>query len=419
MNNLSKKLQEASKHYALTKRERRLLWSNISGKISPRPVRSPYWSVFFIRGTVALLIVVLVSGGTAFASGNALPGDALYPVKVSVVEPLGEAFIVSEDDKISYNESLIARRIKEAQKLADETRFSENARRELEKELEKRAEKAQKLAEKVRERDQEKAERLAEEFESVLIAHGDILEELAKESGSEETRGSAHLLASSLREGRYRIWRSETGTIALKERASEDAREENQSEESASLALMSAPAENADTTESTETHAASLRFAKSGENEESLRTLVSEEAKKRAWKLYEEVKDEFDDARNLEDVARKRIENTLENLNERLEKADTNSLPLIIRELLRLQTFIDASNRLRSRDIMRPLFADDENDWKEESDEREETDDSEAEQDEDDDSPNEGSGGSDDDEDDSGSGSSNSGSGNSGSGGGD
>ena len=41
----------------------------------------------FARITAALLVLAFSSGGVAYAAEGTLPGDALYPVKVNVIEP--------------------------------------------------------------------------------------------------------------------------------------------------------------------------------------------------------------------------------------------------------------------------------------------------------------------------------------------
>ncbi|HEV8666577.1 MAG TPA: hypothetical protein VN665_01875, partial [Candidatus Paceibacterota bacterium] len=58
-------------------------------KIISKPVASPFF--FFsprYMVPIALLLVVGLSGGTAFAAEGALPGNPLYAVKVNVNEPV-------------------------------------------------------------------------------------------------------------------------------------------------------------------------------------------------------------------------------------------------------------------------------------------------------------------------------------------
>lgn len=369
MNPLYKKLNTEAKKISLSDREKRLLWSNILARTSGRRIPSPYFGILLMRTSAVLLILALIGGGTAFASGDALPGDTLYPVKVAVIEPIGEAFLFSEDEKISYNESLIAKRLEEAQNLVENERLSEDTREKLERELDKRVLKAKKLAEKIEEGDFEKAERLALEFESVLLAHGDILEELADESKDDDTRTGARLLATSLREGRYYFLRGNQG-IAMARKASESDLAQEQGAE-ATLALMSASSEESVDTSGT----FSSKILEEEHGEQTIeRDDRSEEARERVEKLHEDVLETFEDVREkLPEEARERIQKTLADFDERIRSADRSEFAQIARELLRLETFLKASERLKSRNITRPLFEEDD-DEEDEQDDRDEDD---------------------------------------------
>ena len=94
--------------------------------LQEQPIKSP-WTVFsFISvihknrlvyyGSVLSLVVVL-GGGAVFASGNSLPGNVFYPLKVSVVEPIHSALTFSPQAKAEYESSLATRRMVEAETL--------------------------------------------------------------------------------------------------------------------------------------------------------------------------------------------------------------------------------------------------------------------------------------------------------------
>lgn len=66
-----------------------------------------------------LLIALLIgTGGTSFAAQGAVPGEFLYPVKISVNENIKSAFAVNADAQAKFQAKLLAERLEEAQKLA-------------------------------------------------------------------------------------------------------------------------------------------------------------------------------------------------------------------------------------------------------------------------------------------------------------
>lgn len=85
------------------------------------PVRSPYQR--FIRNPSFVMFVALLvlTSGTVYASSQSLPGDALYGIKVHVVEPISLALRVSEKDKDAYRATLIEMRAHELVLLRQKT----------------------------------------------------------------------------------------------------------------------------------------------------------------------------------------------------------------------------------------------------------------------------------------------------------
>jgi hypothetical protein len=68
--------------------------------------------------TASLAFMVLAGTGTAYAAGNALPGQPLYAVKVNLEEPMQGVFATSAQAQASWNAQLAARRLSEAAQLA-------------------------------------------------------------------------------------------------------------------------------------------------------------------------------------------------------------------------------------------------------------------------------------------------------------
>ena len=97
--------------------------------LQQQPIKSP-WTVFsFISvmhrsrlvyyGFVFSLAVVM-GGGAVFASGNSLPGNVFYPLKVSVVEPIHSALTFSPQAKAEYESHLATKRLVEAETLKNQ-----------------------------------------------------------------------------------------------------------------------------------------------------------------------------------------------------------------------------------------------------------------------------------------------------------
>ena len=73
---------------------------------------------------IALLVVLLVGGGTSFAAESALPGDTLYPVKVSINEEVGSFLAFSEEAQARFDTRRAENRLEEAAELAAKGRLN-------------------------------------------------------------------------------------------------------------------------------------------------------------------------------------------------------------------------------------------------------------------------------------------------------
>lgn len=96
---------------------------NILTAISTQPAAAevfdagPGRSQKIIRYVVSILIGLSLVGGTAFASGSALPGDALYPVK-RLTEKVQLGLTVSEEAKANLQAEFAQERLNELTQLA-------------------------------------------------------------------------------------------------------------------------------------------------------------------------------------------------------------------------------------------------------------------------------------------------------------
>lgn len=136
----------------------------------------------FSRKSVAGLLVfaILFSGASvSFAAEGALPGDALYPLKVDVNEPLVAALSVSPESKALWNAERAERRLEEAAKLASDDRLSDEVKEELEMRFEEHAERFAVDVERLEVSDSSVAADIATRFENKLLAHEVVLTDVA------------------------------------------------------------------------------------------------------------------------------------------------------------------------------------------------------------------------------------------------
>ena len=133
-------------------------------------------SLIAFRTGVAILVLAVGSGTVAYASGDALPGDALYPVKVGVVEPLETALLVAPETRATWNAILAERRLAEAAALATTDSLDAGTRIYLEERFAYHAAQSDTAAEEVDVRgDSEAALAVRSDLEARLAAHADLL----------------------------------------------------------------------------------------------------------------------------------------------------------------------------------------------------------------------------------------------------
>ena len=124
MNKLLKQLQQETKQIRLSGVEKSVMRTNLLGTMGVAPqigaTKSPYVRWFFMSRSFAfaLVLVLLVGGGTAYAAEGSLPGDALYPIKIHVNEQVETALALSPKAKVAVNTKLAQRRIAEVEVLA-------------------------------------------------------------------------------------------------------------------------------------------------------------------------------------------------------------------------------------------------------------------------------------------------------------
>lgn len=132
----------------LSREEKRVLWGHI--QYSMRKAEGSYlhrqkdmsvkFFSFFTHRSFAMsalsLVALLGSGfGIARASESALPGQALYPVKINVNEAFIGSLKRSDTARAEWEQERAGRRITEAETLAEEGKLGEEEKNEIEEHL--------------------------------------------------------------------------------------------------------------------------------------------------------------------------------------------------------------------------------------------------------------------------------------------
>lgn len=87
-------------------------------RVSPFVYHSPFTYMRLLKGVTIVLIALLVGGSTlTYASEKALPGDALYTIKVNVKEVIEEKLATTTEAKAQYQVKRIQKRFEEIETL--------------------------------------------------------------------------------------------------------------------------------------------------------------------------------------------------------------------------------------------------------------------------------------------------------------
>ena len=189
--NLTDYITKTGRTVSMTEAERAKIRGVLTEYMSMKPVRGadankkPVGTVegwyFFMRKPVAaaLLLALVASGaGISYASERALPGDVLYPVKVSVNEEVRGVLAVTAEAKASWDAERAQKRLAEAGALAAQGKLTAKAEEDIAARFEKYADSAASKVAALEMSDSPAAIGIASGFETELEAHAEILDDL-------------------------------------------------------------------------------------------------------------------------------------------------------------------------------------------------------------------------------------------------
>ena len=147
-----------NEHEELTNTEREHMRAYLKSFMAAHPGRAPFsirmldWGeAMFIRNSTgtafaytrfagaALALVLFVGLGTSYAAQNALPGEALYGMKVNVNEAVEGALAISPVAKAQFDADLTSRRLEEAETLAAANQLTPDVSSEIQSRIDESA----------------------------------------------------------------------------------------------------------------------------------------------------------------------------------------------------------------------------------------------------------------------------------------
>ncbi len=132
---------------------------------------------------ITLSALLLLGGGTAFAAEQALPDEALYPIKLQVNERVRATFTPTSEGKAKWEVRVAERRLEEIEKLAAEKKLTAETQAQVETTFDLQTKLIQeKIARLKAEGNINAAAELSESFQMSLQTHETILTKLDAEN---------------------------------------------------------------------------------------------------------------------------------------------------------------------------------------------------------------------------------------------
>ena len=142
---------------------------------------SPYQPYFTsMPAVLALVVAVMLGGGTSLAAEGSFPGDTLYPIKVRVNETVQTALTFSSGARANLEAEFASKRLTEAETLAKRGELSEETAAELSRAFERHVDRASVEADADESTDTHLAAADKAELKAKLSAHQRILSTLSQ-----------------------------------------------------------------------------------------------------------------------------------------------------------------------------------------------------------------------------------------------
>jgi hypothetical protein len=197
---LNKKLNtgiEEIKKISMTAEEKKRIWENVLNTPVSEPTPSPYPFYTFISNiqitklvhyVVLPCLVLFLGTGAVFASGDSLPGNILYPLKVRVVEPVRSVLILSPQVRAEYHSQLATKRLNEAEVLMEQGNLDIETETKLNALISTHATDMTDALSKVSDTDggEDVSEDIVTDFQANMNAHAKVLDLIQEQEGNLE-----------------------------------------------------------------------------------------------------------------------------------------------------------------------------------------------------------------------------------------
>lgn len=198
MNPFHDHLHTRSRDISLSDAERARMRRVVGGYMRLHPARArgarassfSFFSTLFSRHAMAFVLVGAVltsSAGVSYAAESALPGDALYPVKTRVNEPLRGALASSPVQKAEWAMHIADERAKEAATLAAQEKLDDNTRETIAENFREHATLAAASIEEAAADDPLESAQRATRFEARLSEYERVIVALANPSDTDDS----------------------------------------------------------------------------------------------------------------------------------------------------------------------------------------------------------------------------------------
>ena len=231
MKNVLSNIQKEARKIALTSDERESMRLRLEGVIQAEHLTrgeggglspSPYFSYVTPRSAVPALVLIIVigGGGVSYAAEGTLPGDLLYPVKITVNESVRGALAFSAESKAAWHATAAERRMEEVETLADRGALSPEVRSKLEANFEDHAQRIEGIVDAAEAEDPVRAADIRTRFTSSLAAHASVIARLGDGSEDNETRRESNDFAKRISEREKKFARADRAVAVKTERDS-------------------------------------------------------------------------------------------------------------------------------------------------------------------------------------------------------
>lgn len=192
---------------SMTSSEKKMMLSHILKY--KQLIQSP-WTVFSFKSwlkthqlvsVIAIILIVAVSGNSIVsASQSSLPGDILYPIKVSVTEPIRMATIINPVQKAETRTELVRTRYEEMEILASRGELDEKKERIITDLIDRHVADISKNIESVKNSAPDDAEDVSITVQASIDAHAKILDDIKVKTYDSDQSERTSRLAEKARE---------------------------------------------------------------------------------------------------------------------------------------------------------------------------------------------------------------------------